>query len=105
MKSPFSVLALVQRNDERTRRSRRRLARPRQGFIAPFMLVVSLFKNNLGIYEILNNGAWYNFGYLFGLACIFGGGGIRAASGRHGGNRPDELDRDPGARAPYVHAR
>jgi len=50
-----------------------------QGFIAPFVLVASLFKNNLGIYEVHNNGAWYNLGYLFGLACIFGGGGNRAA--------------------------
>jgi hypothetical protein len=50
-----------------------------QGFIAPFVFVASLFKNNLGIYEVHNNGAWYNFGYLFGLACFFGGGGSRAA--------------------------
>jgi len=51
-----------------------------QGFIAPFVFVVSLFKSNVGIYEVHNNGAWYNFGYLFGLACFFGGGGNRAAS-------------------------
>ena len=50
-----------------------------QGFIAPFVFVVSLFKNNLGIYEVHNNGAWYNFGYLFGLACFFGGSGNQAA--------------------------
>jgi hypothetical protein len=30
-------------------------------------------------YEIHNKGAWYKFGYLFGLACFFGGGGNRAA--------------------------
>lgn len=46
-----------------------------QGFIAPIAFVVSLFRSNLGIYEVHNNGAWYNFGYLFGLACFFGGGG------------------------------
>ena len=50
-----------------------------QGFIAPFVFVASLFKSNLGIYEVRNNGAWYNFGYLFGLACILGGGGNRTA--------------------------
>jgi hypothetical protein len=49
-----------------------------QGFIAPFVFVASLFKSNLNIYEIHNNGAWYNFGYLFGLACFFGGSGNRA---------------------------
>jgi hypothetical protein len=51
-----------------------------QGFIAPFVFVASLFKSSLNIYEVHNNGAWYNFGYLFGLACIFGGGGNRATS-------------------------
>ena len=46
-----------------------------QGFISPFVFVVSLFQPGLNIYEVHNNGAWYNFGYLFGLACFFGGGG------------------------------
>ena len=50
-----------------------------QGFIAPFVFVASLFKSNLGIYEVHNNGGWYDFGYLFGLACFFGGGGNRTA--------------------------
>lgn len=50
-----------------------------QGFIAPFVFVVSLFRDHLSIYEVHNNGAWYNFGYLFGLACFFGGGGNHAA--------------------------
>ena len=46
-----------------------------QGFIAPFVFVISLFQGGLNIYEVHNNGAWYNFGYLMGLMCIFGGGG------------------------------
>ena len=50
------------------------------GFVAPFVLVASLFKSNLGIYELHNSGAWYNFGYLLGLACFFGGRGNRTAS-------------------------
>ena len=50
-----------------------------QGFIAPFVFVISLFKDSVSIYEVHNNGAWYNFGYLFGLACFFGGGGNQAA--------------------------
>jgi hypothetical protein len=49
------------------------------GFITPFVFVASLFKSNLTIYEVHNNGAWYNFGYLFGLACVFGGSGNRTA--------------------------
>ena len=50
-----------------------------QGFIAAFVFVASLFKSNPGIYEVHNNGAWCNFGYLFSLACFFGGGGNLAA--------------------------
>jgi len=55
-----------------------------QGFIAPFVFVASLFKSDVSIYdvsiyEVHNNGVWYNFGYLFGLACFFGGSGNRAA--------------------------
>ena len=49
-----------------------------QGFIAPLVFVVSLFRRDLSIYEVHNNGAWYNFGYLFGLACFFRGSGNRA---------------------------
>ena len=49
------------------------------GFIAPFIFLASLFWRDLNIYEVHNNGAWYNFGYLFGLACFFGGGGRKAA--------------------------
>jgi len=49
------------------------------GLIAPFVFVASLFKSNLNIYEVHNNGTWYNFGYLFGLACFFGSGGNRTA--------------------------
>jgi hypothetical protein len=54
-----------------------------QGFIAPFVFVASLFKGDLNIYEVHNTGSWYNFGYLFGLACFFGGGGNRTS--RRGG--------------------
>ena len=50
-----------------------------QGFIAPIVFVISLFGSKVNIYEAHNTGAWYNLGYLFGLACFFGGGGGRAA--------------------------
>ena len=50
-----------------------------QGLIAPFVFVVLLFKNTVNIYETHNTGVLYNLGYLFGLMCIFGGGGKGAA--------------------------
>jgi hypothetical protein len=49
-----------------------------QGFIAPFVFLGSLFKSNLNIYELHNNGSPYNLGYLLGLACFFGCSGNRA---------------------------
>jgi hypothetical protein len=50
------------------------------GIIAPVTFVISLFNKNVGMYEIHNNGGWYNFGFLMGLTAIWGGGG--AASRR-----------------------
>lgn len=44
-----------------------------QGFIAPIMFVVSLFNHSVGIYEVHNSGAWYDFGYLVGLSAFFSG--------------------------------
>lgn len=47
------------------------------GFIMPITFVISLFNKNVGIYEVHNNGNWYNFGIMFGLglfSTMFGGG-------------------------------
>jgi hypothetical protein len=54
------------------------------GLIAPVTFVVSLFNSDVGIYEVHNNGGWYNFGFVFGLGALVGGGssGGRAASRR-----------------------
>jgi hypothetical protein len=45
------------------------------GIIAPVTFIISLFKDTVSIYEVHNNGGWYNFGFLFGAMMIFGGGG------------------------------
>jgi hypothetical protein len=52
------------------------------GIIAPITFIVSLFSSGVHIYEVHNNGAWYNLGYLFGLSMILGGGGGGAARRR-----------------------
>ena len=52
------------------------------GFIAPFAFIVSLFSDNVNVYEAHNNGNWYNFGFMIGLSIIFGGSGGGAARGR-----------------------
>jgi hypothetical protein len=45
------------------------------GIISPVMFVISLFSDKYNIYEVRNNGGWYNFGFIIGAAIIFGGGG------------------------------
>jgi len=45
------------------------------GVIAPVTFVVSLFDHDVSIYEVQNNGGWYDLGFLLGLSCVFGGGG------------------------------
>jgi len=52
------------------------------GFIFPFTFLISLINHDVGVYEVHNNGGWYNFGYLIGLSIIFGGGGRSAARRR-----------------------
>jgi hypothetical protein len=52
------------------------------GFVSPFVFLISLFLETVHIYEIHNNGGWYNFGFLFGASIILGGGGGGAARRR-----------------------
>ena len=44
------------------------------GIIAPFTFVVSLFTDNVNIYEVHNSGNWYDFGFVLGAGILFGGG-------------------------------
>jgi hypothetical protein len=53
-----------------------------QGIISPFAFIISLFSKNITVYEVHNNGGWYNFGFLMGASIIFGGSGGGAASRR-----------------------
>jgi len=43
------------------------------GFISLFTFIISLFNENVNIYEVSNNGGWYNFGFIFGVSIFFGG--------------------------------
>jgi hypothetical protein len=52
------------------------------GVITPVTFIISLFNQNVHMYEIHNNGGWYNIGYLLGLAVILGGSGGGAAASR-----------------------
>lgn len=44
------------------------------GIVAPFSFIGIMFGANIGIYEVFNNGNWYNFGFLLGIGALgFGG--------------------------------
>lgn len=45
------------------------------GIVAPITLILSLFYDNVHMYEVHNNGGWYNLGFLLGATVILGGGG------------------------------
>ena len=44
------------------------------GFIAPLTFLISRFSSSVGMYEVHNNGGWYDFGFLLGLGMLHGGG-------------------------------
>ena len=48
------------------------------GIISPVTFIISLFSDNVNVYEVFNSGNWYDFGFIFGVSLIFGGSG-RAA--------------------------
>lgn len=55
------------------------------GFISPITFIVSLFVDDVGIYEIRNNGGWYDFGFMIGVSAVFSGaGGSGGAAARRG---------------------
>jgi hypothetical protein len=44
------------------------------GVIAPVTFVVSLFSDTIQMYEVHNNGGWYDAGFILGLTMSLGGG-------------------------------
>jgi len=44
-----------------------------QGLISPITFLISLFNDHVNIYEVNNNGNWYNFGLMLGVAVVFSG--------------------------------
>ena len=45
------------------------------GCIAFITFVISLFSDKVNVYEVHNNGGWYNFGFILGAMIAFGGSG------------------------------
>ena len=52
------------------------------GLIAPVTFIISLFSSHVHLYEVYNNGNWYNFGFVLGIALTWGGSGGAASRRR-----------------------
>lgn len=52
------------------------------GIIAPITFVISLFVDDVNLYEVDNNGNWYDFGFVLGAGILFGGGPFGARKRR-----------------------
>ena len=48
------------------------------GIIVFFSFVISLFRDDVSVYEVANDGNWYDFGFLLGLMISLGGMGAGA---------------------------
>jgi hypothetical protein len=57
------------------------------GLISPITFVISVFTKAIRIYEVHNNGSWYNFGFVLGAGLFLQGGilGSRKARKRRRG--------------------
>ncbi|MFD0698418.1 hypothetical protein ACFQZT_30525 [Paenibacillus sp. GCM10027628] len=43
------------------------------GWIAPFSLIIGIFKHHIRVYEIYNSGWWYDLGFYIAIISGFGG--------------------------------
>jgi hypothetical protein len=59
------------------------------GFICPITLIVSWFSDSIGIYDVHNNGGWYDFGFVLGASIFFGS--TRGPSAARRRRRPREV--------------
>jgi hypothetical protein len=49
------------------------------GIICPVTFLISLFNDHVNVYDVHNNGNWYNFGFVLGVSVVFGGGAKASA--------------------------
>ncbi len=55
------------------------------GWIAPVSLIIGLFNKSIRVYETMNTGWWYDFGFY--IAIISGFGGISLVRKKNSSNR------------------
>jgi len=52
------------------------------GVISPITFLISLFNRGVNIYDVHNDGNWYNFGFMLGVSAVFSGAGRSGAAAR-----------------------
>lgn len=68
------------------------------GAISVFSLIVHIFNNGVRIYEVNNTGGWYDFGFLLGAICIWGGGSTAGCARSKRRKKEDEKWEEVGAK-------
>lgn len=53
------------------------------GWIAPVTLIAGIFKGSIRIYETVNSGWWYDFGFYMAIISGFGGLSLTRRKFRH----------------------
>jgi len=52
------------------------------GVISPITFLISLFNSDVNIYDVHNNGNWYNFGFILGVSAAFSGAARSSSAAR-----------------------
>ena len=62
------------------------------GLISPVTFFVSLFRDDVNIYEVHNDGNWYDTGFIVGVSTAFGGLNRSSSAARQRGRRAAPRD-------------
>lgn len=62
------------------------------GVISLISLIIHVFNNDVAVYELNNTGGWYDFGFLLGVICIWGGGSHMSCKSSEEKKRDKEWD-------------
>jgi len=68
------------------------------GAISAVTLIVHIFNEGVRVYEVNNSGGWYDFGFLFGVICIWGGGSTAGCVGSKRRKKEDDEWEQVGAK-------
>ena len=52
------------------------------GIIAPIAFIISLFNDNVSVYEVHNRGSLYDLGFVLGIGGLYVGGSKAASNSR-----------------------